>query len=76
MTIIMNKKALLSHGNRSGRRIALNIIEHALRAVDTNEVVRKTVLIYNEKLIVDQLEYDLARARTYTWWVQEKGPCK
>ena len=63
MTIIMNKKELLSHGNRVGRRIALNIIEHALRAVDTNEVVRKTVLIYSEKLIVGHLEYDLSKIR-------------
>lgn len=63
MTIIKNKEELLSHGNRDGRKIALNIIEYALRAIDTYKAVRKTVLIDNERLIVGHLKYDLSKIR-------------
>lgn len=63
MTIIKNKEELLSHGNIEGRRIALNIIEYALKAIDTYEAVRRAVLIDNEGLIVGHLKYDLSEIR-------------
>ena len=63
MTIIKNKEELLSHGNREGRRIALNIIEYALKTIDSYETVRKTILIDNERLVVGHLKYDLSKIR-------------
>ena len=60
---IKNKEELLFHGNRDGRRIALNIIECALKVIDLFEAVRKLVRINNEKLIVGSLEYDLRKIR-------------
>jgi len=63
MSIIKNRKELLSHGNREGRKIALNIIEYALKTVDPYKAVRNTVLIDNGRLIVDHLKYDLSEIR-------------
>jgi len=63
MTIIKNKKELLSHGNREGRRIALNVIEYALKTVDPYKAVRKSVLIDNGRLVVGYLKHDLSEIR-------------
>jgi glycerate-2-kinase len=63
MTIIKNKRELLSHGNIEGRRIALDIIEYALKTIDPYKAVRKTVFIDDERLIVGQLKYDLSEIR-------------
>jgi glycerate 2-kinase len=61
--IIKNKEELLSHGNRDGRKIALNIIEYALKTIDPYETVRKTVLFGNKGLIVGHLKYNLSEIR-------------
>ena len=63
MTIIKNKEELLSHGNTEGRRIALNIIEYALKTIDPYEVVKKTVLLDDEELTVGHLKYELSKIR-------------
>jgi len=63
MTIIKNREELLSHGNREGRRAALEIFEQAFEAIDPYEAVRKKVSVENERLIVASLEYDLSRIR-------------
>ncbi|WP_455278813.1 glycerate kinase type-2 family protein [[Eubacterium] cellulosolvens] len=62
MAIIKNKEELLSHGNKMGRKIALDIIENALRAIDSYEAVKKIVHIEGERrLIVGNLSYDLSK---------------
>jgi len=59
---IENKEELLSHGNRRGREVALDIIEHAMKAVDPYEVTKKLIYIENgRKLIVSNMSYDLSK---------------
>ncbi len=58
---IKNSTKLLSHGNIKGRKIALDIIEHGLRAVDSYNLTQKTVRITDEKLYVNNLFYDLSK---------------
>lgn len=61
MAIIKNTEELLSHGNRNGRRIALNIIEYALKAINTYGAVRKTVRINDERIIIGHLKHELSK---------------
>jgi len=59
---IKNKEELLSRRNRRGREIALDIIEHAMKAVNPYEVAKKLVYIENDRrLIVCDLSYDLSK---------------
>ncbi len=69
--IIQNTAELLSHGNASGRRVVLDLLEAGLRASDPYEHVRQLVRIEGGKLIVgredarpgepEPLVFDLAR---------------
>ena len=59
--IIKNKEELLSHGNRKGREVALDVIEYAIKAVDAYEATKKKVRIENNRLIVEDLDYDLSK---------------
>ena len=60
--IIKNKEELLSHRNRRGREAALDVIEYAMKAVDSYEVAKKLVYIENDrKLIFCNLSYDLSK---------------
>nr|NIU83023.1 DUF4147 domain-containing protein [Candidatus Thorarchaeota archaeon]NIW51562.1 DUF4147 domain-containing protein [Candidatus Korarchaeota archaeon] len=59
--IIKNKDELLSHGNIKGRRIALDILEYALDAVDSYKAVKKIVHIDKRNLIVGHLKFDLSK---------------
>jgi len=60
--IIKNKEELLSHGNKKGREVALDVTEHALRAVNSYKAVKKMVRIDDDrKLIVGDLSYDLSK---------------
>jgi len=60
--IIKNKEELLSHGNKKGREVALDVTEHALRAVNSHKAVKKMVRIDDDrKLIVGDLSYDLSK---------------
>jgi len=58
--IIRNKEELLSHGNRKGREVALDVIEYAIKAVDAYEATKKMVCIKNDRLIVGDLVYNLS----------------
>jgi len=59
--IIKNRKELLSHGYKKGRRVALDIAEHAIKAVDAYDATKKRVHVENRKLIVGELSYDLSK---------------
>ena len=58
---IKNKKELLSHGNKKGRKIVLDILEHALKTLDTYKIVKKLVYIDGGNLIVGNLNYNLSK---------------
>jgi len=60
ISIIKNKKQLVSHGNIEGRKVALDIIEHVLKAIDTYEATKRLVRLDGEMLKVDRLEFDLS----------------
>ena len=57
---ITNVQGLLSHGDRYGREIAVEIIEHALKELDSFNAVKKLVSIENQKLIVGNFSYPLS----------------
>ena len=57
--MIKNKEALLSHGFVEGRRVCLEIMEHALRAVDPYAATKKHVHLEGNQLRVDTQIYDL-----------------
>ncbi len=59
--IIKNREELLSHGNKRGRNAALDIVEHAIKAVDAYEATKKRVHVENRRLIVGDLNYDLSK---------------
>jgi len=61
--VIKNKNELLSHGNRRGREVALDIIEHAIRAVDGYRLTKKVISIKGRKLVVGGYIYDLSEVR-------------
>jgi len=61
--IIKNKDELLSHGNVRGREITLDVIEHAIKAVNGYELTKKTVYIKDKKLVIGSFEYDLSEIR-------------
>lgn len=59
--IIKNREELLSHGNRKGREVALDIVEHAIKAVDAYEATKKKIHVENCRLTVGDLNYDLSK---------------
>lgn len=60
--IIKNKDELLSHGNKWGRKVVLDLIECAIEAVDPYEATKKLVcLSTNSELTVGSLSYDLSK---------------
>ena len=63
--IIKNKKQLVSHGNIEGRKVALDIIEYSLKAIDTYEATKKVVRLDGEMLKVGHLEFDLSKRNIY-----------
>ncbi len=63
MAYIKNSDQLLSHGNISARRMALEIIEHALAAVDPYRAVRRLVGLKGDVLTVGALRFDLKQHR-------------
>ena len=59
---IKNKSDLISHGNMIGRKLVIDIIEHALEAMDPGDSVKRIVKIEDgETLKVDQLKYPLSK---------------
>jgi len=63
--IIKNKKQLVSHGNIEGRKVALDIIEYSLKAIDTYEATKRVVRLDGEMLKVGHLEFDLSKRNIY-----------
>lgn len=61
--LIKNQKELLSHGNRRGREVALDVIEYSIRAVNAYELTKQIVRIETNKLIVGELVYNLSKLR-------------
>ena len=55
--LIKNKASLISHGNRAGRSVVLDIIEAGLAAPDPYNNTRKLLQLENEKLIVGHPDY-------------------
>ena len=58
---VKNRRELLAHGNRKGRRLALDIIEHALKAVDPYTAVKRLVRVTYDELSVGRLKIDLSQ---------------
>lgn len=59
MPVIKNVQDLTDHGNRRGRRLVLDIVEHAMAAVDTYAAARQAIRIEGNELIVEPRRYDL-----------------
>jgi glycerate 2-kinase len=53
--LIKNRTSLISHGNREGRKIALDIIEHTLKSLDAYDATKKLVRLEGETLMVGNL---------------------
>ncbi len=58
--IIKNRRELLSKGNIRGRKIALDIIDHTMQAIDAYGLTRKLVSLEGNLLKIDSLTFDLA----------------
>jgi glycerate-2-kinase len=61
MTIIKNRNELLSHGNRDGRRVVLDVLESAICAMDGRKLVRKSVAMEGDSLRVGSLTFDFSK---------------
>lgn len=58
--LIKNNNELISHGNRLGRKIVLDVIEHALRSIDSYELTKKLIQVKDGKeLIVGNIHFDI-----------------
>ncbi len=60
---IKNREELLAHGVKAGRCVALDVIEHALRAVDPYQATMRTVHRHGDQLIVDGRSYPLREVK-------------
>lgn len=56
---MFDRDALLAHGFVPGRRLALDIAEHALRAVDPYRAVLSRLTVQDSRLHIDEDVYDL-----------------
>ncbi|MGA2460097.1 MAG: glycerate kinase [Candidatus Bathyarchaeia archaeon] len=61
MPIIKNRRELLSHGSRDGRKVVLDVLESAIGAVSGHELVRQSVVIAGNSLRVGSLTFDLSK---------------
>jgi len=61
MPIIKNRRELLSHGSRDGRKVVLDVLESAIGAVSGHELVRHSVVIAGNSLRVGSLTFDLSK---------------
>jgi len=61
--MIRNKEELLSHGNRELRKIALDIIEYSIKAVNAYEAAKGRIKIEDGRLVIADLIYDLSKVR-------------
>jgi len=58
---IQNRNELVSHGYREGRKAVIDIIEHALQAVDPYRATRELVHLEGGILSVGYLNFDLSK---------------
>ena len=58
---VKNREKIVSHGYEKGRKIALDIIEHALRAADPYIATKNLVKLHGETLTVGSLHFDLSQ---------------
>ena len=63
MSPIRNQAQLLDHGAQELRRVAIDILEHALEAADPYPRVLELVHLENEILSVGDLRFDLSQRR-------------
>lgn len=70
---IKNLETLLSHGNISGRRMVLEIIEAGLEAADPYYNARKLINVENDKLIIGHKDFDVAGKGFVTFDLTEIG---
>jgi glycerate-2-kinase len=56
---IKNRDQLLAHGNAAARRVALDIVEHALAKADPYKATRALVNLENDTLSIGDLQFDL-----------------
>ena len=63
MTIIKNKSEILSHGNYEARRIACEILEDSLKAVNSYNLVKDVVRCLNQELSIGYLKFHLSTIR-------------
>ena len=61
--IIKNRGELLAHGLKEGRRVALDIIEHALKSVNPYEATKRVVQRQNNQLFINNQPYNLKDVR-------------
>lgn len=61
--IIQNRKALLSHGSRKGRKIALDIIDATMEAIDASGLTQRLIRVEGNFLKISNTKYDLAKIR-------------
>jgi glycerate 2-kinase len=61
--MIKNRGELLAHGLKEGRRVALDIIEHALRPVDPYQATKRVVQRQNNRLFIGSQHYNLKDVR-------------
>jgi len=61
--IVKNVDELLSHGNVEGRKIALDIIDYAIREIDNYVLTRRMVRVIGSKFLVGDLKFDLKKVR-------------
>ena len=57
--MIKNRGELLAHGLKEGRRVALDIIEHALRSVDPYQATKRVVQRKNNRLFIGSQHYKM-----------------
>lgn len=60
---IQNYKALTSHGNTEGREIALDIIEYAMKSIDTYHAARSRISLDHHILSINGYEIDLSQKK-------------
>jgi len=58
---IQNRNELVSHGYKQGRKAVIDIIEHALQAVDPYRATRELVHLEGDILSVGYLNFDLSK---------------
>ncbi|MFC1802843.1 glycerate kinase [Thermoproteota archaeon] len=57
--IIKNREKLISKGNTKGRKIALDIIDYAMKAVDAYRLTKQLICVNGDILRVGSLNYNL-----------------